>query len=53
MLSYHEACEINRIKSTQNQTFCKTCCKLIKTLPNMKLELTLQSSATLKVGESV
>ena len=53
MLSFHEICEINkaRIKSTQKQQiFCKTCCKLIKTLCNMKLGLTLQSLTTLKIG---
>ena len=56
MLSFHETCEINkkRIKSTQKQqTFCKTCCKLIKTLRNIKLGLTLQSLTTLKLGELV
>ena len=54
MLSFHETCEINkkRIKSTQKQqTFCKTCCKLIKTLCNIKLGLTLQSLTILKIGE--
>ena len=54
MLSFHETCEINkkRIKSTQKQqTFCKTCCKLIKTLCNIKLGLTLQSLTKLKIGE--
>ena len=52
MLSFHENCEINkqRIKSTQKQkTFCKTCWKLIKTLRNKKLGLTLQSLTTLKL----
>ena len=40
-----------RIKSTQKQqTFCKTCCKLIKTLCNIELGLTLQSLTTLKIG---
>ena len=56
MLSFHETCEINkkRIKSTQKQqTFCKTCCKLIKTLCNIKLGLTLHSLTTLKIGELV
>ena len=56
MLSYNEICEINkkRIKSTQKQqTFCKTCCKLIKTLCNIKLGLTLQSLPALKIGELV
>ena len=45
MLNLYDTCEINkkRIKSTQKQqTFCKTCCKLIKTLSNIKLGLTLQ-----------
>ena len=54
MLSFHETCEINkeRIKSTQKQQiFCKTSCKLIKTLCNIKLGLTLQSLTTLKIGE--
>ena len=53
MLSFHETCEINkkRIKSTQKQqTFFKTWCKLIKTLCNIKLRLTLQSLTTLKIG---
>ena len=56
MLSFHETCEINKkkIKSTQKQqTFCKIRCKLIKTLCNIKLELTLQSLTTLKIGELV
>ena len=56
MLSFHETCEINkkRIKSTQKQqTFYRTCCKLIKTLCNIKLGLTLQSLTTLKIGELV
>ena len=56
MLSFHVTCEINkkRIKSTQKQqTFCKTCCKLIKTLCNIKLGLTLQSLTALKIGELV
>ena len=56
MLSFHETCEINkeRIKSTQKQQiFCKTSCKLIKTLCNIKLGLTLQSLTTLKIGELV
>ena len=54
MLSFHETCEINkyRIKSTQKQqTFCKTCCKLTKTLRNIKLGQTLQSLTTLKIGK--
>ena len=54
MLSFHETCEINkeRIKSTQKQQiFCKTSCKLIKTLCNIKLGLTLQSLTTLKIGK--
>ena len=54
MLSFHETCQINkeRIKSTQKQQiFCKTSCKLIKTLCNIKLGLTLQSLTTLKIGE--
>ena len=54
MSSFHETCEINkeRIKSTQKQQiFCKTSCKLIKTLCNIKLGLTLQSLTTLKIGE--
>ena len=45
MLNLYDTCEINkkRIKSTQKQqTFCKTCYKLIKTLSNIKLGLTLQ-----------
>ena len=52
MLSFHETCEINkkRIKSTQKQqTFCKTCFKLIKTICSIKLGLTLQSLTTLKM----
>ena len=56
MLNLYDTCEINkkRIKSTQKQqTFCKTCCKLIKTLCNRKLGLTLQSLTTLKIGELV
>ena len=56
MLSFHETCEINkkRIKSTQKQqTFFETWCKLIKTLCNIKLRLTLQSLTTLKIGEVV
>ena len=56
MSSFHETCEINkeRIKSTQKQQiFCKTSCKLIKTLCNIKLGLTLQSLTTLKIGELV
>ena len=49
-LSFHETCEIN--KSTEKQqTFCKTCCKLIETLSNIKLGLTLQSLTTVKIGE--
>ena len=54
MLSFHETCEINkkRIKSTQKQkTFRKICCKLTKTLCNIKLGLTLQNLTTLKIGE--
>ena len=56
MLSFHETCEINRkrIKSTQKQqTFFKTCGKLIRALCNIKLGLTLQSLTTLKIGELV
>ena len=56
MLSFHETCEINkaRIKSKQKQQiFCKTSCKLIKTLRNIKLGLILQSLTTLKIGELV
>ena len=52
MLSFHETCEINkkRIKSTQKQqTFCKTCFKLIKTLCSIKLGPILQSLTTLKM----
>ena len=51
MLSFHETCEIN--KYTKQQTFCKTCCKHIKTLCNIKLGLTFQSLTTLKIGELV
>ena len=56
MLSFHETCEINkeRIKSTQKQqTFCKTCCKLMKVLCNIKLGLTFQGLTTLKIRELV
>ena len=56
MLSFHETREINkkRIKSTQKQqTSSKTCCKLIKTLCNIKLGLSPQSLTTLKIGELV
>ena len=54
MLSFHETCEINksRIKLTQKQQrFCKTCCKHLKTLRNIKLGLTFQSLTALKIGE--
>ena len=41
-----------RIKPTQKQkAFFKTCCKLKKHYVYIKLGLTLQSSATLKIGE--
>ena len=56
MLSFHKTCKINkqRIKSTQKQqTFCKTCCKHIKTLCNIKLGLTFQSLTIQKCGELV
>ena len=55
-VSFHETREINleRIKSTQKQqTFCKTCRKLVKALCNIKLGLTVQSLTTLKFGELV
>ena len=39
-------------KSTQKQQiFCKTCCKLINTFCVIKLQLTLQSLMTQKIGE--
>ena len=37
----------------KQQTFCKTCCKFMNTLCNIKLGLTLQSLTTLKIGELV
>ena len=53
MLSFHETCEINkkRIISTQKQqTFCKICCKRIKTLCN-KIRTNSPKFTTLKSGE--
>ena len=41
---------MGHVKQTK-KTFCGTCCKLIKTLCNIKLGLTVQSLPALKIGE--
>ena len=54
MLSFDETCEItNKGLNQHKATFCKTCCRHIKTLCNIKLGLTFQSLTTLKIGELV